>query len=111
MRGWAQPTAADTVKSMTRPRKKCRISFCPEAACFWPDDKSAKRVEIVELSREEAEALRLKNVEELEQTEAAAKMGISQSTFQRLLSAAYKKISEVLIYGKALKIGQSDEEQ
>lgn len=93
---------------MTRPRKKCRIGFCPEAACFWPDDKSARGLEVVELSREEAEALRLKNIEELEQTEAAAKMGISQSTFQRLLSHAYKKISEALIYGKALRIQRSD---
>lgn len=96
---------------MTRPKKRCRIGFCPEAACFWPDDKSAKELEFVELSREEAEALRLKNVVELEQTTAAARMGISQSTFQRILSAAYKKISEALIYGKALKIQQSAEEE
>lgn len=48
--------------------------------------------------------MRLKNIEELEQTEAAKKMGISQSTFQRILASAYKKMSEALIYGKALKI-------
>lgn len=89
---------------MTRPRKWCRIGFCPEAECWWPDNKSDEELEMIELSPEEAEALRLKNIEELEQTQAAKRMGISQSTFQRLLASAHKKMSEALIYGKALKI-------
>lgn len=58
----------------------------------------------VNLSSEELEALRLKNLEELEQTEAAKKMETSQSTFQRILSSAYKKIADALINGKAIKI-------
>jgi uncharacterized protein len=89
---------------MTRPRKWCNIDFCPEADCFCPDGKTEDELEVIELSPEEAEALRLKNIEDLEQTEAAAKMGISQSTFQRLLSSAHKKMSEAVIFGKALKI-------
>ena len=89
---------------MTRPRKWCRIGFCPEASCFSPDDKNEKELEFIELLPEEVEALRLKNIEELEQTEAAKRMGISQSTFQRILASAHKKMSEALIYGKALKI-------
>lgn len=96
---------------MTRPRKWCRIDFCPEAECFWPDDKSEAELEVIELSPEEVEALRLKNIEELEQTEAAKKMGISQSTFQRILSSAHKKMSEALIYGKALKIIKRTQEK
>ncbi len=89
---------------MTRPRKWCHIGFCPEAECFLPDDKSEDDVEVIEISAEEVEALRLKNIEELDQTQAADKMGISQSTFQRLLSSACKKMSEALIYGKAIRI-------
>lgn len=89
---------------MTRPKKWCHIGFCPEAECFWPDNAPKRELDVILLSPEEAEALRLKNIEELEQTEAAEKMGISQSTFQRLLSSAHKKMSEALIYGKALKI-------
>ena len=96
---------------MTRPRKWCRIGFCPEADCFLPDDKSEKELEVIELSPEEAESLRLKNIEELEQTVAAKKMGISQSTFQRILSSAHKKMSEALIYGKAIKIQKRDEKK
>ena len=58
----------------------------------------------VELSREEMEALRLKNLEELDQIKAAEKMETSQSTFQRILSSANKKIADALINGKAIKI-------
>lgn len=59
---------------------------------------------MVELTREEAEALRLRNIKDLEQEEAAKKMNTSQSTFQRILSSAYKKITKALIEGKAIKI-------
>jgi len=61
-------------------------------------------LEIIELTTEEAEALRLRNIKDLEQKEAARKMNTSQSTFQRILSSAYKKITEALIEGKAIKI-------
>ncbi len=61
-------------------------------------------LEVVELTTEEAEALRLRNMRDLEQEEAAKKMNTSQSTFQRILSSAYKKITEALIEGKAIKI-------
>ena len=61
-------------------------------------------LEVVELTREEVEALRLKNIKDLDQIEAAKKMNTSQSTFQRILSSAYKKISKAIIEGKAIKI-------
>lgn len=60
----------------------------------------------VELTTEELEAVRLKNVEGLEQTEASLRMKTSQSTFQRILTSAYKKIAEALIEGKAIKINE-----
>jgi len=63
-----------------------------------------RELEIIELTSEEAEALRLKNMEELEQEAAAKKMNTSQSTFQRILSSAYKKITKAIIEGKAIKI-------
>jgi len=59
---------------------------------------------MVELTTEEMEALRLKNVKGLDQEQAAKEMNTSQSTFQRILSSAYKKISDALINGKAIKI-------
>ena len=63
-----------------------------------------RMLEIVELTSDEVEALRLKNIEGLDQNRCAGRMGISQSTFQRTLSSAYKKVSEALIEGKAIRI-------
>ena len=63
-----------------------------------------RNLKVVELTIEEAEALRLKNIKELDQDECAKQMKTSQSTFQRILSSAYKKVSQALIQGKAIKI-------
>ena len=62
------------------------------------------KLEEVVLTKEEMEAVKLKDFDGLEQTEAAGKMNTSQSTFQRILSSARVKIAEVIVKGKALKI-------
>jgi predicted DNA-binding protein (UPF0251 family) len=89
---------------MPRPRLCRRIRFNPSVTYFKPQGVPMRFLEVIELSKEEMEALRLKNIKNLEQTEAARKMNTSQSTFQRILSSAYKKITEALIEGKAIKI-------
>lgn len=61
-------------------------------------------LEVIELTTEEVEALRLKNMENLDQIKCAKKMKTSQSTFQRILSSAYEKMTEALIEGKAIRI-------
>lgn len=87
---------------MGRPKRQYKIDYCPPFASFKPQDCECEGC--VEISPEEIESLRLKNIKNLDQVEAAKKMGVSQSTFQRLLSSAYKKVSEALIEGKELKI-------
>lgn len=87
-----------------RPRKFRHIRFQPGVRFFKPQGIPMRELEIVELTDEELESLRLKNIEGLEQTEAAKKMKTSQSTYQRILSSAYKKITEALVSGKAIKI-------
>ncbi len=89
---------------MPRPRLCRRIEFNPNITYFKPQGVPMRELEMVELTAEEVEALRLRNIGELEQEEAAKKMNTSQSTFQRILSSAYKKITEALIEGKAIKI-------
>ena len=61
-------------------------------------------LEEVELAMDELEALRLCDLMDLDQTKAAEKMKISQSTLQRILVSARKKTAEALIKGKAIKI-------
>ena len=63
----------------------------------------------IALSAEELEAMRLKNMKNLDQIEAAEKMHTSQSTFQRILSSAYKKVTMALVEGKAIKVSTKDD--
>jgi predicted DNA-binding protein (UPF0251 family) len=56
------------------------------------------------LTIDEFEALRLKDLLEFDQKEAAEKMKISQPTFHRLVVAARKKCADAIVHGKALRI-------
>jgi predicted DNA-binding protein (UPF0251 family) len=89
---------------MPRPRQCRRIRFRPQAHYFKPQGIPLRALEVIELSLEEAEAIRLKYVLELDQVTAAQRMKTSQSTFQRILSTALKKIAGALIRGQAIKI-------
>jgi len=53
---------------------------------------------------DEFEVVRLKDLEGLEQEEAAKKMKISRPTFQRLLICARKKLADAIVHGKAIRI-------
>lgn len=89
---------------MVRPRLCRRIKFNPKITYFKPQGVPMRFLEVIELTTEEAEALRLRNIKDLEQKDAAKKMKTSQSTFQRILSSAYRKVTKALIEGKAIKI-------
>ena len=89
---------------MPRPRLCRRIRFQPTATYFKPQGIPMRQLEVIELTAEEAEALRLKNIKGLEQMKAAKIMNTSQSTFQRILASAYKKITIAIIEGKAIRI-------
>lgn len=89
---------------MPRPRTKRRIRLQPNVLFYKPQGIPLKHLKNVEISLEEWEALRLKNVKNLNQTEAALKMNTSQSTFQRILNTAQKKIASAIINGWAIKI-------
>ena len=89
---------------MSRPRLCRRIRFNPNVTYFKPQGVPMRFLDVVELTTEEMEAYRLRHINDLEQTEAAKKMNTSQSTYQRILYSAYKKIADALINGKAIKI-------
>lgn len=89
---------------MPRPRLCRRIRFRAKAKYFKPRGIPMRNLKTISLTHEEIEALRLKNVKNLDQNEAAQKMNTSQSTFQRILSSAYQKVSEALVNGNAIKI-------
>ncbi len=89
---------------MPRPRLRRRIAFTPGVTYFKPQGIPLRDLEVVELTNEELEAYRLRHVNDLDQVIAAEKMDTSQSTYQRILYSAYKKIADALINGKGIMI-------
>jgi len=87
-----------------RPKVKKIVSAIPIYAYFKPQGIPMIKLEIIKIDVEELEALKLKDVENLDQKSAAQRMGISRSTFQRLLSSARKKLVSSIIEGKALRV-------
>ena len=89
---------------MARPIKPRRVLFDPDVVYFKPRAVPLSMLEEVDLNVDELEALRLCDLNDLEQKEAAKKMKISQSTLQRILTSARRKVAEAITEGKAIKI-------
>ena len=89
---------------MPRPIRCRRVAFIPGVYYFKPAGIPLRILEEVLISIEEAEAIRLKDIEDLDQEHSAEKMNISRPTFQRVLESARKKIADALINGKAIRI-------
>ncbi len=89
---------------MPRPRRCRRVAAEPHVVYFKPAGVPLSGLEESILSIDEYEAIRLKDLEGLDQDACAESMQISQPTFHRLLSSARKKVAESLVNGKAIKI-------
>lgn len=89
---------------MPRPFKPRRVCEMPRYTYFKPTGIPMPLLDEVVLTVDEVEAIRLKDLEGLEQHDCAASMNIAQSTLQRILISARQKISLAIIEGKALRI-------
>ena len=89
---------------MPRPTKWRRVNFIPQVTYFKPAGIPLRVLEETRLSMEETEAIRLKDLEGLEQEKCAEKMNISRPTFQRVLESARQKMADALVSGKAIRI-------
>lgn len=89
---------------MARPMK-CRNVGCDVTAAFFkPQGIPMRDLEEVRLERDEIEAIRLADIEDLYQVDAAARMGVSRQTFGNIIARAHKKVALALLEGKALRI-------
>lgn len=89
---------------MARPCRCRRIRCNPDANYFKPRGIPLDMLEEVNLTLDELEAVRLADWEGLYQEDAAKKMSISRQTFGNIINSAHKKIADVLLNAKALKI-------
>jgi predicted DNA-binding protein (UPF0251 family) len=67
-------------------------------------------LETTVLSLDQFEAVRLCDIEGLDQIEAGERMGVSRGTVQRLLYSARKKIGEAILGNMALVINLKESE-
>jgi predicted DNA-binding protein (UPF0251 family) len=89
---------------MARPFCCRRVSGEPLTKFFKPQGVPLAALEIVTMSVDEFEAVRLADLEGLYQDDAAQHMGVSRQTFGRIVESAHRKIAEALVKAKALEI-------
>jgi predicted DNA-binding protein (UPF0251 family) len=87
-----------------RNRARRKIGFDYGNIYYKPQGIPLSELNEVVVNPEELETLRLRYIKELSQDEAAKKMGISQSQYQRDLVNTLKKITKALISGDAISI-------
>jgi predicted DNA-binding protein (UPF0251 family) len=78
--------------------------FMPQVRYFKPAGVPLRVLQEVRVSVEEAEAVRLKDIEGLEQRDCAERMNVSRTTFARVLNRGRRKMAEALLGGKAIRI-------
>jgi predicted DNA-binding protein (UPF0251 family) len=73
---------------------------------FFPsgDDNSAASKDMIVLTMDEFEALRLADLECHSQEEAAKKMGVSRATFGRIVESGRSKVARALVHGCRIEI-------
>ena len=89
---------------MARPTICRKVSCDVTAKYFKPQGIPMRFLEEVALELDEIEAIRLADLEELYQVDAAARMGVSRQTFGNIIARAHKKVATALLGGKALRI-------
>jgi uncharacterized protein len=88
------------------PRPKCcrQIDAMPGKTCFQPKGAASSSFDEVLLTLDEFEAIRLADLKGLYQEKAASQMNVSRQTFGRIIREAHRKVADVLVNGKILKI-------
>lgn len=89
---------------MARPIKFRRVEHFPNENYFIPKGRLQSQTTDIILKVEELEAMRLKDIESLNQEECAKRMNVSRQTFQNIIDSARKNVAIALTEGKAIKI-------
>lgn len=93
---------------MPRPRKCRKVCCLPINDQFGPLGDSIQMNQVITMSVDEYETIRLMDLEEFTQEECAAQMGIARTTVQGIYNEARKKVADALVNGKVLTICGGD---
>lgn len=91
---------------MPRPKIKRHICGAPADTCFKPNGVPMNSIEQVQLESDEFEALRLVDLQGMQQQQAAVQMGVSRQTLANILKAGRYKVADCLYTGKALMMNK-----
>lgn len=89
---------------MPRPTCPRTIAHQPPCDYFKPAGIPLRDLEETVLLPEEVESLRLADAENLYRVDAAARMGVSRQTFDRIVRKARHKVAVALTQGNALRL-------
>lgn len=93
---------------MPRPCKRRRICAMPGCRRFGPGGGCENREQIVTMTLDEYESVRLIDLEDMTQEQCAGQMNVARTTAQAIYSSARGKIADCLVNGKALEIAGGD---
>ncbi len=89
---------------MARPTKCRHVEALPGVTFFKPRGVPLTDLNEVQLTLEGYDALRLVDIEGLNQSDSATRMGVSRQTFGRILSSARQTVARAVVQGMALRI-------
>lgn len=89
---------------MARPRKRRRVCGLPGSNRFGPLDLSMKSKDIINMTVDEYETIRLIDLEGLTQQECADQMSVARTTVQGIYATAREKLAQVLVNNSMLTI-------
>ena len=89
---------------MPRPNKPRNICKMPEYFVFGPKGVKMNKLNKVELKIDELETVRLIDLLDYTQEEAAAQMNVARTTVQRIYNIARKKLAQLLIEGSVIVV-------
>ncbi|OUJ18512.1 putative DNA-binding protein [Methanonatronarchaeum thermophilum] len=95
-------------KRRGRPRRPRKVGWTPNVNIFKPRGVPAREQDEIIVTVEEMEAIRLIDIEDLTQKEAAEKMRVSRRSFWNDLNSGREKIAKALTKGKAIVIRGGD---
>jgi predicted DNA-binding protein (UPF0251 family) len=93
---------------MSRPRKYRKICSIPLQNEFGPIIKDFQEEEVIVMTLDEYEAIRLIDFEGLDQQGCAEHMMVARTTVQKIYNEARKKLAIVIVEGHMLRIEGGD---
>lgn len=89
---------------MVRPLISRKVGYKPEVSYFKPRGIPMTKLHEVLLTVDQREAIRLADLEGMTHDDGGQYMGVSRSTFGRILRMARKILADAVINGKAINV-------